>query len=75
MPDPYAREIYQDDFLQDAREAGSSAFALPIDCAVIDGRGDRDVMEELRTLKEENQTLKKKNGEMLRMIVANQLHY
>uniref|UniRef100_A0A5K3FEU2 WD_REPEATS_REGION domain-containing protein n=1 Tax=Mesocestoides corti TaxID=53468 RepID=A0A5K3FEU2_MESCO len=70
--DSFVNEIYQDDFLL---TKPPPAFAVPVDAVVTTASGRSETSAELQQLKEEKKALEKKNGELMRILVANCLHY
>ena len=70
--DDFLRSIYHDDFLQ---PKGCTILAPPMPIVADDANGRNDELAEMKILKKEKEALEKRNGELMRILVANSLHY
>lgn len=70
--DDYLEGIYQDDFF---KTTDKHTFALPIDAVKACTASTSNDSAEVDALRREKEALEKRNGELMRILVANCLHY
>ncbi|KAL5967202.1 WD repeat-containing protein 18 [Taenia solium] len=68
----YLEGIYQDEFF---KTAGRHTFALPIDAVKACTASTSNDSAEMSALRREKEALEKRNGELMRILVASCLHY
>uniref|UniRef100_A0A0R3WZH8 WD_REPEATS_REGION domain-containing protein n=1 Tax=Hydatigena taeniaeformis TaxID=6205 RepID=A0A0R3WZH8_HYDTA len=72
ISDDYLGDIYQDEFFL---TTPSRSFALPIDTVRKCTASTSNTSAEVSTLRREKEALERRNGELMRILVANCLHY